>query len=88
MKLQEIADKLEISLRVIKRYKAEFKKVPFTNQVVPPTISIGVSSLNFESSKVANSLADTFSLYAEREDTEKIPIRGSVPKGRKVLQMK
>jgi hypothetical protein len=73
-KLQEIADKLEISLRVIKRYKAEFKKVPFTNQVVPPIIPQGVSTLEIESFKVENYLVDTFSLYAEREDTEKIPI--------------
>jgi len=73
IKLQEIADKLEISLRAIKRYKAEFKKVPFTNQVVPRLVGE-----TFYGKKIAtdidNYLSDTFSLYRESEDTERIPI--------------
>jgi len=85
-KLQEIADRLEVSIQQTKRYKAEFKKcrllsgspqnkkVSFTNQVVPPDISKRASKLVIESFKVEDYLADTFSLYAEREDTEKIPI--------------
>ena len=75
IKLQDIADKLEISLRTIKGYKAEYKKVQFTNQVVPPSISKGARKLLNETFKVENYLADNFSLYAEQEDTEKIPIR-------------
>ena len=74
MKLQEIANRLEVSLISIKKYKAEFKKVYFTNQVVPPILSQGVSALKIESFKLDVYLADTFSLYAEQEDTEKIPI--------------
>jgi len=73
-KLQEIADKLELSLIQVKRYKAEFKKVSFTNQVVPPvTINRGGYN-NRTATAIDNYLADNFSLYAEREDMEKIPI--------------
>ena len=75
IKLQEIADRLKVSLISIKKYKSEFKKVYFTNQVVPPIIPKRGSKSELESFKVDNYLADTFSLYAEREDTEKIPIR-------------
>jgi hypothetical protein len=73
-KLQEIADKLEVSLRTVKVYKAEFKKCSLLYQVVPPSILNGASPLQNESIKVETYLADTFSLYAETEDTEKIPI--------------
>jgi hypothetical protein len=75
LKLKDIADKLELSLISIKKYKAEYKKVYFTNQVVPPTIPTGASSQSSEMLKVDLYLADTFSLHAEREDTEKIPIK-------------
>ena len=74
LKLKDIADKLELSLISIKKYKAEYKKVYFTNQVVPPAIPTGASSQSSEMLKVDLYLADTFSLHAEREDTEKIPI--------------
>lgn len=73
-KLQEIADKLEISLRSAKVYKSEFKKVQFTNQVVPLFISTEGSYQNKQASNIDNYLSETFSLYAERDDTEKIPI--------------
>ena len=72
-KLQEIADKLEISIQQTKRYKAGYKKASFTNQVVPP-----FAGKTFYGNKVATYidvyLSDTFSLYRESEYTEKIPI--------------
>ncbi|MBK2085929.1 replication initiation protein [Francisella adeliensis] len=74
IKLQEIANRLEISLISVKKYKAEYKRYILPNQVVPPITTKGVSKLENETFKVENYLADTFSLYAEREDTEKIPI--------------
>jgi hypothetical protein len=73
-KLQEIANKLEISIQQTKRYKAEYKKVSFTNQVVPSLVAVGTSYQNRKATGTDNYLSDTFSLYAEREDTEKIPI--------------
>ena len=72
-KLQEIADKLEISLISVKKYKAEYKKVYFTNQVVPRLVG-GTYYQNKTATQIDNYLADTFSLYRESEDTEKIPI--------------
>jgi len=74
LKLQEIANKLEISLRAVKGYKAEYKKCNLPNQVVPPINKKGASPLDYENFKIENYLADTFSLYAETEDTEKIPL--------------
>jgi hypothetical protein len=69
-KLQEIADKLEISLRVIKRYKAEFKKVPLTISGSPPILRVGDCAKQYSSPEIEDYLVDTFSLYSEREDTE------------------
>ena len=74
LKLQDVADKLELSIQQIKRYKAEFKKVSLTKSGSPLAITKGASILDNGIFKVDNYLADTFSLYAEREDTEKIPI--------------
>lgn len=73
IKLQEIADNLEISLIQIKRYKSEFKKVSFTNQVVPRLVGVTFYG-NKKSAAIDNYLADTFSLYIESEGSDKIPI--------------
>ena len=73
-KLQDIANKLDISLRTLKGYKAEFKKVQFTNQVVPPSIPKGASKLQNQDIKIDNYLADTFLLIQEEEYIENIPI--------------
>jgi len=83
--LSTIADKLNISLRTIKLYKSEFKKVQFTNQVVP--VFVGNSTNNQSINTITSSyyqnkkatfidvyLSDNFNLYRESEDTEKIPI--------------
>lgn len=74
LKLQEIADRLEISLRAVKGYKAEFKKVQFTKSGSPPSLQNSGYFGGKQFSEVDNYLSETFSLYAEKEDTEKIPI--------------
>jgi hypothetical protein len=74
LKLQEVADRLKISLIQVKRYKSEFKKVSLTNQVVPPVVGTITFYNGHRASRIDDYLSDTFSLYAEREDTEKIPI--------------
>jgi len=74
LKLQEVADRLEISIQQTKRYKSEFKKVSLTNQVVPPLVGTDTFYNGKMASHIDNYLSDTFSLYAEQEDTEKIPI--------------
>ena len=73
-KLQEIADKLKISIQQTKRYKAEFKKVSLTNQVVPRLVGLLTFYPCKKASQVDNYLSDIFTLYREQEDTERIPI--------------
>lgn len=74
LKLQEIADRLELSLVQTKRYKAEFKKVSLTKSGSPPSLKNSGYFEGREFSEIDNYLSETFSLYAEKEDTEKIPI--------------
>ena len=84
-KLQDIADRLEISIQQTKRYKAEFKKVSFTISGSPPLLgnstnnqSINTITSSYYQNKKATFidvyLSDNFNLYRESEDTEKIPI--------------
>ena len=72
--LKVIAEKLGVSYKTIKNINSDFKKGQFTNQVVPPLAGVGVSYLNLQASCIDNYLSDSFSLYVEKEDTEKIPI--------------
>ena len=74
LKLQEIADRLEVSLVSIKKYKAEFKKVYRTKSGSPRDCQNSGFFEGKQFSEVDKYLCDTFSLYAEKEDTEKIPI--------------
>lgn len=74
LKLQDIADRLELSLRTVKGYKAEFKKVQFTKSGSPLSLQNlgGFGGKQF--SEIDSYLSDTFSLHRENEDTEKIPL--------------
>lgn len=71
---QAIADKLEVSLRTVKKISAEFKKVQRTKSGSPRDCqNLGYFG-GKQFSKVDDYLCDTFSLYQEDERTEKIPI--------------
>ena len=78
LKLQDVADKLELSIQQIKRYKAEFKKVSLTISGSPPLAGNLVKADSFYNGRRASDvdiyLSDIFNLYREQEDTEKIPI--------------
>jgi transcriptional regulator with XRE-family HTH domain len=71
---QAIADKLGVSLPTVKKYSSEFKKVYRTISGSPPSPLVCAFSKENQSIKIEDYLADTFSLYAEREDTAKIPL--------------
>jgi hypothetical protein len=73
-KLQEIADKLEVSLISIKKYKAEFKKVYLTNQVVPSLVGSPTFLQGNKAIPVDNYLSAPFSLYRESEYIAQLPI--------------
>ncbi len=72
--LKAIADKLEVSYKTIKNINAEFKKGQRTRSGSPPRPRVGDCLKQNTSIKIEEYLSDTFSLYPEREDTEKIPI--------------
>ena len=72
--LQTIADKLEVSLRTIKGYKAEFKKVQRTKSGSPRAWQNSGFYKNKKETDIDRYLSDTFSLYAEKEDIEKIAL--------------
>lgn len=74
LKLQDIADRLEVSIQLVKKYKAEFKKSNLPNQVVPVRLQNPLPYNNRKATHIDHYLSGTFSLYAESEYTEKIPI--------------
>ena len=74
LKLQDIADRLEVSIQLVKKYKAEFKKVYFTKSGSPSSLKNSGGFGGKQFSEVDSYLSDTFSLYRENEETDKIPL--------------
>jgi hypothetical protein len=70
----DIADKLKVSIRRVQDLKAYFKGVQRTISGSPPLVGFPQNPLEASVFNLGDYLVDTFSLYPESEDTEKIPL--------------